>query len=116
MKYTNEEVVKQLRLLANGEVEDFPVTGLCDTLITDYHRKDLCQLLLDNIINWEHFSGSSYFFVPHPDYPKDTDKAREIYLSHCPRYSYGTTDDKYILLRRDLCNWFADIVEKENHD
>jgi hypothetical protein len=112
MKYTNEEVVNHLRLLAKGEVEDFPVTGLCRALIDDYQRSDLAGLLYSNILAWEHYSGNVSYFVPHPDYPKNVDKAREIYLSNNPRFSYGKTDDKYILLRRDLCNWFADLIEK----
>lgn len=103
---SNEEIINALRNLSKGIFPEYMeyAVGLCYFLSTTSHRPDLRHILENNVKNWEHYSGSKSYPVPHPILDSS------VAYGEC--YDEMWDDSEYGLMRRNLCAWFADYLEE----
>ena len=101
-----QKLINHLNALGNGEIE--PVEnhlGLCDEISLSFgHRK--LQVVKGYFKDWEFFSGSVAFPVPH-DTMSDTD----AYFFSGNLWANNEYGDS----RRLLCNFLANELQKETN-
>lgn len=100
------DLIKHLRMLAEGGEPTHKELGLCSELETQFPGRQLTLTINRLSASWEHYAGLTWF--PVPSSHKHHDSA-----SYYIRFK-NKWDGEQGRFRRDLCAHIADQLEKEN--